>query len=147
MVIGYTQPSLSIMQGSDIGGEGGRSYVYWDTSKDTISGGVGNSGGIGSRANSSTNQTASGTGGLLIIFASELENNNEITAKGVSANPPTTGTYRHTGAASGGGSINIFLKGDSNKMGTINADGGLPNGGKGCISIGNIATGSYISSN
>lgn len=144
---GYAQPSLLIMQGSDTGGIGGRSYVYWDTSKDTISGGVGNPGGIGSRNNSLTNQTASGTGGLLIIFASELENNNEITAKGVSPNGPTTGTYRSSGTGgSGGGSINIFLKVDSNKIGTINADGGSY-GGKGCISIGTISTGSYIPSN
>lgn len=146
---GYTQPSLEIMQGSDIGGVGGRSYVYWDTSYDTISGGVGNPGGMGSRGDS-TKQTASGTGGLLIIYSSKLENNNEITAKGVSGNLPAAGTYRHDyGGASGGGSINIFLKVDSNKIGTINADGGssFAKGGKGCISIGNISTGSYVPSN
>lgn len=124
----------------------GRSYVYWDTSYDTISGGVGNPGGIGSRSNAGTNQTASGTGGLLIIFASELENNNQITSKGTSAVAANEGTYRDAGAASGGGSINIFLNVDCDKIGTINVDGGTEavRGGNGCISIGNISTGEYI---
>lgn len=124
----------------------GRSYVYWDTSYDSISGGVGNPGGIGSRDNAGTNQTASGTGGLLIIFAQELENNNQITAKGVEPNYPTEADGRHIAGASGGGSINIFLKVNSNQIGTINANGGQAGayGGNGCISIGNISTGKYV---
>lgn len=46
------------------------------------------------------------------------------------------------------GSINIFLKVDSTKIGTINADGGMrgndKSGGNGCISVGNISTGQYV---
>ena len=69
--------------GSPIGGAGGTGS--WTT------GGTGNPGRDGG---------ANGTGGLLIIYSNEYENNGTITAKG------TNGV--HPGGSSGGGSINIF---------------------------------------
>ena len=145
---GYAQPPFSAMQGSDVGGKGGDSYVYWDTGLDSISGGVGNPGGRSS--NSSATQTSRGTGGLLTIYADKLENNSQILSNGSSPNPPTYATYRSSGAASGAGSINIFEKKIGN-YGTINANGGISynsgSGGNGSISIGKLINSKYISYN
>lgn len=61
---------------------------------------------------------------------------------------PYISTDAGGGGGSGGGSINIFYSVYFNK-GKINADGGAAwkstsAGGKGCISYGSIASGSYV---
>ena len=75
----------------------------------------------------------SGTGGLLILYVNNLNNNGKITAKGTDSNG--------YGGASGGGSINVFY----NKLlekGRIEATGGKGtnggNGGNGSVRIRNI---------
>ena len=81
-----------------------------------------------------------GTGGLLIIFANQVNNNSNIESKGSNGGGTQMGMYSAGGGASGGGSINIFYK-NSIKEGTITAAGGAfgdstivgGNGGDGSI--------------
>lgn len=71
-----------------------------------------------------------GTGGLLVIYASTLENNNDIQANGgdtiIGVN--SSASNRTSGGASGGGSVNIFAINIINK-GTISANGGIQTAG------------------
>ena len=86
-----------------------------------------------------------GTGGLLIIYGNDIQNNSNIISNG--SNGQNLGP---TGGSSGGGSINIFYRNSCNS-GNVNANGGesVANyggaGGEGSISIGNISTGTYES--
>jgi hypothetical protein len=88
--------------------------------------------------NASTDHNqASGTGGLLIIFAFNLQNNGSIDANGVAS--------WHGGAgSSGGGSINIFYSKQFIR-GSVNAIGGQGGryGGNGTISV-DIIPSSYF---
>ena len=102
------------------GGAGGNSY-----GRNYGGGGAGNPGGSGDPAG------ASGTGGLLILYANEYENNGLISAYGYRGGSSSTGP----GGSSGGGSINIFylyqkVKGNTNALGG-SAAGTLYYGGAG----------------
>ena len=134
---GYTQPSLASMAGSDVGGPGGNGYVYWDTGYDKIAGGSGNPG--GKTSNNSSARGASGTGGLLIIYSYEYENNSIVSANGTNATVSSFGTYRHNSAGSGAGSINIFYMKKSNE-GKTSVVGGTGNaaGGSGTVTFTNL---------
>ena len=93
--------------------------------------------------------SSNGTGGLLIIYANKVKNNQNILSKGI------VGGYASWvgGGSSGGGSINLFYKNKYESLGILNANGGIPNGGKwkggaggtGSISIGQIIDGTYTS--
>lgn len=112
-------------------------------------GGAGNPGGLGYYASNG----ATGTGGLLIIFSRDLNNMGKMTAEGSAGG---AGQFAG-GGASGGGSVNLFYKnlftkgtitttggtgGDSWGFGNGGGNGG--NGGNGCITIGNISTGTFV---
>lgn len=117
-------------------------------------GGAGNPGGSGMQVNGgSGNKGLDGTGGLLIIYASTFENNSTISSNGSAGGSG----YRTGGGGSGGGSINIFYQ-TIEKIGNITANGGTGGagtrgssecapggaGGAGSVTIGSIATGSFV---
>ena len=137
---GY-EPGLN---GSPNGGIGGRGV---GNRRWTAGGGAGNPGGSGASGGGYAYSGERGTGGLLIISANSIENTGEITSIGSNGgNASDCG-----GGASGGGSINLFYKSNITK-GTINVNGGYGvaawmkggNGGAGCITIGNISTGTFV---
>ena len=127
------------------------------------SGGAGNPAGRDARPSSGANVTVTGnytgsaetgTGGLLVIFANELENIGTISAKGSSSKPPAgyNTNVSAPGGSSGGGSVNIFANTVTN-TGTITAAGGVSvpsvwlvggTGGNGTVTIGSIDTGIFI---
>ena len=141
------------------GGSGGIGRVYrysasWAAR--TACGGTGNPGGAGAshvsgdksnEGNNSNYKGNDGTGGLLIIFGSSIINNGLISANGTDSVNCVP-----AGGASGAGSINIFYRGNYSSTGQINAFGGNYNnsytggvGGNGSITIGSIATGTFVS--
>ena len=65
--------------------------------------GYGAGGGAGNPGGSGTPNGSNGTGGLLVLYANEYENNGMLTARGSAGGSAGTG-----GGSSGGGSINIF---------------------------------------
>ena len=112
-------------------------------------GGTGNLGGQGAETPgasvyiaNSTNPSyygKSGTGGLLILYADNLYNNNEITANGVDSTNQWV-----SGGASGGGSVNIFANTVVAK-GIVTANGGTGyyyagNGGNGSVTINELGS-------
>ena len=108
------------------GGTGGRNN---SANSERSGGGAGNPGGYGAKFVSgwlsSSNKGEDGTGGLLIIYSNNIENNGNITSNGSSG-----GNDRLGGGSSGGGTINIFYKNsyiDSEEI-KINVNGGLPLG-------------------
>jgi len=119
--------------GSSIGGPGGTRACFFNDSY----GGVGNPG---------SNGAPSGTGGLLIIYANEYNNNGTISARGTD-----TLNANMSGGASGGGSINVFYNTLVNNK-TMSATGGNSTysaerggvGGAGTANAGSIATGTYV---
>ena len=80
-------------------------------------------------------------GGLLIIFAEKIDNNNIITSNG------SRGGGTAAGKITGGGSINIFYKYKGN-VGTRTCTGGSKGiggkGGDGTITCGSILTGTFV---
>ena len=94
--------------GSSIGGAGGAGQ--W------MGGGAGNPGGGGSGAGTN------GTGGLLILYSSILNNTGTISSNG-SAGGTATDEKLTGGGGSGGGSVNIFY-GQLTTSGTMTATGG-----------------------
>ena len=128
---GYTCTNTTA--GSPNGGQGGTGHGRNDgTSHSPAGGGAGNPGGdsIGGGGVSGSN----GTGGLLVIYANILENNNKITANGSSG-----GSTNQSGGSSGGGSINIFCSTSYNDNGLMEAKGVA----EGTINIGIIHNGRY----
>ena len=117
--------------GSSIGGPGSAGIVnsrngsgYGQVSL----GGTGNPSGTNSSYRISANNYIErrGTGGLLIIYANDLYNNNTISSKGVmssTASPSNSYGRVDPGGSSGGGSINIFANIIKNRE-TITAQGG-----------------------
>lgn len=107
-------------------------------------GGCGNPGGKGSSRTglNSTHDGLTGTGGLLVIYSSRLENSNgRIVSNGIGYKA----NIYNKGGSSGGGSINIFYE-KSMINGQIEANGGenaMYRGGNGSISVGNISSGYY----
>ena len=101
------------------------------------------------------NAPENGTGGLLIVYANNIINNtnSKITANGHNSGRITDKQLNtiYAGGSSGGGSINIFFKGNYTAPTTINANGGsmAPGGagGNGSITVGSIATGTFVQNN
>lgn len=134
--------------GSSIGGAGGaaRSNTYSNSGGYAAGGGAGNPGGAYAGSSCCTrNSGGTGTGGLLIIRATDVINTGTISSNG------TAGGYATgaSGGSSGGGSINIFAINSYSSSGTITAAGGGAQwagsaGGVGSITIGSVATGSFI---
>ena len=121
--------------GASNGGKGGnaraRTTTNWHYS---AGGGAGNPGGkpaiSGSRVTAYPGED--GTGGLLIIYASQIINNGIIQANGSDGGSATkTGSKIHTtgGGGSGGGSVNLFFT-QLIKEGIIEAKGGSGGVGK-----------------
>ena len=118
--------------GSDDGGAGGNGAVCSGNASGygQISiGGTGNpSGGYATYREDVTNYVEkNGTGGLLVIYADQINNNNIIQANGTSSSTSgltNTNGRVDTGGASGGGSINIFYKNNYENNGNITATGG-----------------------
>ena len=126
---------------SDYGGQGGTS------NRTHFPFGAGNPG--------SSPSGNSGTGGLLVVYASNVDmNSGSLKAVG------TSGLYVWTGGncssgGSGGGSINLFYNSLVKKPTCNVVGGGRPSsdtdkrwcggvGGLGSVSIGSIATGTYV---
>lgn len=112
-------------------------------------GGAGNPGGYGmTRGYVWSGSGENGTGGLLIIYINNLNNNGKIETNG-SKGGIGDGDVISSGGCSGGGSINIFYKQNINQNGNVEANGGETTydfggeGGKGSISIGKILNGTY----
>ncbi len=89
-----------------------------------------------------------GTGGLLVVYANNLENTGTIDANGTTGGHGTSyGTRAHAyGGSSGGGSVNIFYSGNYSNTGNITANGGTTGGigGNGTVTIGSIETGTFV---
>ncbi len=120
------------------GGAGGNAYARryrYNHSPKSVGGGAGNPGGKGwyssgnnitGNATTDTSKGEDGTGGLLILYANNLFNNGEISAKGSNGGKAILGDRNASGGSSGGGSINIFAKHISTY--SITAKGGASNG-------------------
>ena len=95
--------------GSSNGGAGGNSDKNASGTTYGTTGGAGNPGG--------KNGASNGTGGLLIIYADEYDNNGNITATGARGGSASISA----GGSSGGGSINIFTNQPTNidKLGIV----------------------------
>jgi prepilin-type N-terminal cleavage/methylation domain-containing protein len=134
--------------GSSTGGAGGagRSTKYSDSNGYNVGGGAGNPGGVGSGTVCCTHAPGdNGTGGLLIIYANNLNNSGIISSDGVS------GGYGigASGGSSGGGSINIFASSNYTNTGNIQALGGAAEyyggaGGNGAVMVGYIYNNDFI---
>lgn len=144
-----TNSSVTALAGSSFGGAGGSSKLDLplNSSEDkyAYTSGAGNPRGTSYWNNSK--EGFDGTGGLLILYAKSVINNNLITSYGTSTDTISS-SAKYFGGASGGGSINIFYTSSFSK-GTIEATGGSAGenggaGGNGCISYGSIASGSYV---
>lgn len=141
--------------GSNTGGAGGVALGRRTSSTMyTASGGVGNPSGKDAAPISGANVTVTGnvtsnspngTGGLLVIFTSVLENNGIIESNGIGSTYPKgyNNGVACSGGSSGGGSINIFST-NCISEGTLTATGGKStivsgctggNGGNGSITL------------
>ncbi len=149
---------------SDNGGTGGAGRVHRDFASwaaRTAAGGTGNPGGMGIThvGNSSldgienaTYKGNDGTGGLLVIYADEYQNNGKVEANGVGSTDSVAVANGVAGGASGGGSINIFYNkcicnvsyhADGGKA--YDVDGGKGgDGGNGSIVNGKIENGTFV---
>lgn len=118
MVGGYSN-TLGRWDGSDgyeNGGKGGNG-CKGQASNLAAGSGAGNPAGYDRTYNEGKN----GTGGLIIIYAEEIRNNNgKIQSKGENGGRG----HNSGGGGSGGGSINIFYK-NSIEQGDINSTGGI----------------------
>ena len=149
---------------SEYGGKG--AIGAYSSGKYEYAGGAGNPAGCSDR---NTFCGKNGTGGLLIIYANGYINNGTITANGKNGVTVSSAEWgaapEWAGAASGGGSINIFTNQTinpnqlsnttdtiyNNMLGSVNANGGKSyNGsndnnaaGNGTINIGRIVNGQY----
>lgn len=140
MHIGHGTTSMG-EDGTPNGKNGGDSGVAaWGGYNPT--GGAGNPNG----KNYGNNAINFGTGGLLIINTEKLIGGGNIESNGSKSDD----SWSTTGGGSGAGSINIFTKQISNEI-NITANGvkcsGAGHGGtggNGSITIGNIATGTFI---
>ena len=137
--------------GFENGGKGGDALINTSYKTYIVGGGAGNPGGKGKKYDTYDElyNGSSGTGGLLIIFASNIDNKNTISSNGsqggikekVSGSPLG-------GAGSGAGTINIFYENLFSNDGSITAQGGScgyfyssiksGSGGNGTITIGTI---------
>lgn len=87
-----------------------------------------------------------GTGGMLVISSNKIINKCYIYSKGSNGG----NSIYSGGGSSGGGTVNIFYKDNIIRDGNISATGGISvkrggAGGAGCITIGNISSGTFVS--
>ena len=122
------------------GGAGGAGTRYGG-------GGAGNPGGTHHK----NGPGGTGTGGLLIIYVNDFNNNGLIVSNGTAGGGDNYVGKGGAGGGSGAGSINIFYKNLIEK-GSITATGGAGGksgrpggaGGEGSITIGSIETGTFV---
>ena len=112
---------------------------------------------LGTISSSTLQSPTNGTGGLLIIYANNIINNASALITALGHNSGKT-SYRLNpsalaGGSSGGGSINIFYKSgyinnNTSANNGISAKGGAMSpggaGGAGTVTIGSIATGTFV---
>lgn len=141
--------------GSSEGGAGGDGSTHnRGTSIPTNGGWSGNPSG---KSASGAITAANGTGGLLIVYSNNVENNGKINSQGSNGSYTSKEThYFAHGGASGGGSINIFYKGQYTGSGSSDVSGGwtrvygkdgsvwLRKGGDGTVTTGSISTGTFV---
>ncbi len=133
--------------GSNAGGAGGNHWYNYGTA--SVGGGAGNPAGT-NLGTPTTN--ANGTGGLLVIYCKSGSG----TGSAISCGTQASLGFTYTGGSSGGGSVNIFIE-EGNSLGwTTNVAGGasapptgsFPKtggpGGAGTVTIGTIASGSFV---
>ena len=154
----HGQPSTgreyqTVTAGSSVGGAGGHGARANSSETEKGGGGAGNPGGQSAVGVNLGNEFkgANGTGGLLIIYANNIVNSNNITANGASGG---AGNEVNAGGSSGGGSINIFYSESysNTKTNGITANGGAALasastggvGGRGTVTIGKLVNGSYV---
>ena len=108
------------------GAGGGGIYYSWNNTPGSDNGGAGGSGqggltsgGAGNAGGSGEKKGSNGTGGLLILYSNELQNNGLFSAHGYNGGEATFAA----GGSSGGGSINIFYNNIVTK-GSLNVSGG-----------------------
>lgn len=121
--------------GSSIGGPGGGALAWGSTGGYSAGGGAGNSGGVGRGTSNeilSTYKGVDGTGGLLVIKATEVENNGQISSNG-SSGGQTNSRVPASGGNSGAGSINIFYNNFFTNNGSIIVNGGAIGGAGGAV--------------
>ena len=158
MVASVWGSNVSAQDGAPNGGAGGNAKGSWNNY--VAVGGTGNPGGNGSvgtggsnSANNSGTNGKKGTGGLLIIYADSIVNNNKISANGTESFGVTLANVstKIYGGPSGGGSVNIFYNTSYTSTGTVESNGGANEngvtGGAGSVSIGSLRTGSYVANN
>lgn len=151
---GYSAGSGTANGGAGGLGRGIRQTSGWASRR--ASGGAGNPGGKGGEnglGNKEEWKGENGTGGLLIVYCNNFNNEGTIESNGSKgggiATYPDGGT-NSGGGSSGGGSINVFYKQLVNR-GTVQAIGGgvdisnLPGGkgGDGTVSMGKVTVEGY----
>lgn len=109
--------------GFENGGKGGNGVPNGDRQYD--GGGAGNPG--GSKTYGNSYDGANGTGGTLVIYSKNIENNGIFESKGSNGGNGDDAA----GGASGGGSINLFYTNKSKITGLNIVDGGLAGSGYG----------------
>ena len=137
------------------GGGGAYASSYTNTVVNAVKaiGGTGigsrSGGGTGAKAGTGVDHNGlKGAGGLLIIYADNFDNQNEISADGADANNINNTA---NGGASGGGSINIFTNNIIN-VGNMHSNGGKSSsvtgaggtGGAGTVNISKIVEGQIL---
>lgn len=138
---------ISAQDAEPNGGAGGNAFSYRGKSRwitRYAGGGAGNIGGTGRYTYSGQTTGVdweggngeNGTGGLLMIYANDLYNNGDISAKGMNG-----GQGRKKGGSSGGGSINIFAN-IIKERGNVDANGGTVGGlgGNGSVTINELGS-------
>ena len=114
--------------------------------------GAGNPGGFGMKSMTtyfnSIFSGENGTGGLLIIYGENINNNNIIKSNGSNGGKATSNDNIASGGSSGAGSINIFYKDTIKGKENILVRGGKMNnggaGGDGTVTIGKILNGTFV---
>ena len=156
-VFGCNSGASTSGAGSSSGGAGGAGWSNGNTC--AVVGGAGNPNPGISKTASGDSKTngASGSGGLLVIYANEFINGSSGTvyAKGAAAGVVTHSSKKYAGGSSGGGSINIFyVNGYTNNNASstaLSAAGGVRSnggsGGNGTVTIGSIETGTFVKTN
>ena len=138
-------------KGVENGGAGGKGISAY-SSNYGAGGGAGNPGGYGMKSEStysnSTFAGENGTGGLLIIYGENINNNNIIKSNGSNGGIATSDDNIASGGSSGAGSINIFYKDTIKGKENIFVRGGKMNnggaGGDGTVTIGKILNGTFV---
>lgn len=117
-------------KGAEFGGKGGACAETFDYPSTSGSGNPG---------------SMNGTGGLLIVYANNMNNIGKLVSCGVGA----AECKGATGGSSGGGSINVFYKNnEENIKGKYTVTGGSSGnggaGGNGTVTTGNISSGTFV---